>query len=342
MRKFGDGAEDGAVWTWEVRRAALETGRVSSWPSQELLAPGRRAGPASGAGAPHARRLESSRAPSSRSPNFTARPYSSLGQAVGSEATEGPAGLLVRARVTELEDTTEEDSISARTASPVSFLPAGSAAAVRIRGAMRAARACGPKITMSSLKSPVSETTTAHSMPSAPQRRRRRSAARSHRRVIVAGHDEAGDARRRCEGAQATGRERGSGDGVRQRGDDGEHRLDALAHQQRAGVVVAEADGTAVDTPERLARERHVCLGGTLGIEPRPVDADDGAVSGLLAWTGVFLRAGVFPRTRVFPCVGGDGGDQCRQAAHAARRRGRRVPDESAARGSGIGGWREP
>ena len=95
-------------------------------------------------------------------------------------------------------------------------------------------------------------------------------------------------------------------------GDQGEHGLDALAYQQRAGAGVAEADGTAVDTAERLARERQVRLRGMPGIEPCPMHANNGAVSGPLAWTGVFLR------TRAFPCVGGDGGDQCRQAAHAA------------------------
>ena len=59
---------------------------------------------------------------------------------------------------------------------------------------------------------------------------------------------------------------------------------------------MTEADGMAVDTAERLARERHVCLRGMQRIEPCPMDADDGAVSGLLAWTGVFLPTGVLPR----------------------------------------------
>ena len=87
------GAEDGGLRAWEVRRAALETGRVSSRPSSELLAPGRGTGPASRGRCAPREALESSRKPSSRSPNFTARPYSSLGQAGRSEATGGPAGL---------------------------------------------------------------------------------------------------------------------------------------------------------------------------------------------------------------------------------------------------------
>ncbi len=57
VRNVADvGAEVGVLRSWEARRAASVTGRVSSRPSRELLAPGRRAGPAQGAGAPHARR----------------------------------------------------------------------------------------------------------------------------------------------------------------------------------------------------------------------------------------------------------------------------------------------
>ena len=57
VRNVADvGAEVGVLRSWEARRAASVTGRVSSRPSQELLAPGRRAGPARGAGAPHTRR----------------------------------------------------------------------------------------------------------------------------------------------------------------------------------------------------------------------------------------------------------------------------------------------
>ena len=178
---------------------------------------------------------------------------------------------------------------------------------------------------MSSLKSPVWETTTAHSMRRAKHRRRSRSAARSPasslsqattRRAMPVGGVKA---------PRPPAERRGSGGDGRHGGNDGEHRLDALPHQQRAGAGVAEADGMAVDTAERLARERHVRLRGMQGIEPRPVvDADDGAMRAALTriealtWIRAVLRTRVFPRTGVFPCVGGDGGDKGRQAAHAA------------------------
>ena len=144
------------------------------------------------------------------------------------------------------------------------------------------------------------------------------------RGVVVAGHDEAGDAWRRGERAQATGGERGGGGDGRNGGDHGEHRLDALPHRECAGVGVAEADGMAVDTAEGLARKRHGCLRGLPGIEPCPMNADDGRVIGAFPWTGVFLWTGAFLRARVFPWtgallrVGGDGCDEGRQAAHAA------------------------
>ena len=64
--------------------------------------------------------------------------------------------------------------------------------------------------------------------------------------------------------------------------------------------------------PSALRGKRHVCLRGMPGIEPRAMDADDGAMRAVLG------RIGAIPRTRVFPCVSGDGGDEGRQAAHAA------------------------
>ena len=148
---------------------------------------------------------------------------------------------------------------------------------------------------------------------------------------------------RRRECAEAPGREGGSGDGIGQRGDDGQHRLDALADQQRAAGRLAEADGETVDAAERLARARQVGFRRARGIEPGAVHTGDGAV------TGAFPRIGAFPRTRVFPWteailrVGGDGGDQRGKAAHAgvvavdqcgmeAERREAAAVDSSAAR----------
>ena len=64
------------------------------------------------------------------------------------------------------------------------------------------------------------------------------------------------------------------------RGDDRQHRLDALADEERAGGGLAEADGMSVDMSERLARTRDGRLGGPVGIEPGALHAGDGAVTG--------------------------------------------------------------
>ena len=75
-------------------------------------------------------------------------------------------------------------------------------------------------------------------------------------RIVVAGDEEPRYAGRRREGAEASGRERGGGDGVWQRRNQGEHGFDALADKERAGEGSTETDGTAVDVAERLARAR--------------------------------------------------------------------------------------
>ena len=113
-------------------------------------------------------------------------------------------------------------------------------------------------------------------------------------RIVVAGDEELRDAGRRREGAEASGRERGGGDGARQRHNQGEHGLDALADKERAGEGSTETDGTAVDVPERLARASDGCFGGPDRVEPGTVNAGDGAVDA------------------------GDGGDKSRQAANPA------------------------
>ena len=130
--------------------------------------------------------------------------------------------------------------------------------------------------------------------------------------VVIARDDEAGDAGRRREGAEAAGGERRGGDGVRQRGHDRQHGLDPLADEQRAARGLAEADGVTVDAPQRLARANHIRLGRPGRVQPRAQHTADGTVSGAVPRTGVFLRTGAILR------VGGDGGDQRRQTAHAA------------------------
>ena len=83
-------------------------------------------------------------------------------------------------------------------------------------------------------------------------------------RVVVPGNHEPRYAGRRSEGAEASGRERGSGDGVRKSRHQGEHGLDALADKKRAGEGFTEMDGTAVHVPERLARAH--CWTGWAGM----------------------------------------------------------------------------
>ena len=131
-------------------------------------------------------------------------------------------------------------------------------------------------------------------MPARAQRRARRSGCPLAVGVVVTGDHEPREAGGRRERAEAAGRECGGGDGVRHRGDQRQHRLDALAHQQGTGGRRAEAHGEAVDAAERLARPRHGRLVRARGIEPRAVHAGNG------------------------PVGAGHGGDQRRQAAHAA------------------------
>ena len=85
----------------------------------------------------------------------------------------------------------------------------------------------------------------------------------------------------------------GGGVDFRHGGDEREHRLDALADEERSAVGgAAETDGVTVDAPERLARGRDARLGGRARVEPGALHAEHGAV------------------------VAGYGGDQRRQAAH--------------------------
>ena len=65
-------------------------------------------------------------------------------------------------------------------------------------------------------------------------------------RIVVPGDDEARDAGRRREGAEAAGGERRRGADLRHGGNQGEHRLDALADDERSEAV----GGTA---PNRTA-----------------------------------------------------------------------------------------
>ena len=111
-------------------------------------------------------------------------------------------------------------------------------------------------------------------------------------RVVVAGDDEADEAGRRREGAEASGGERGGGD-CGDRGDQGEHGLDALADEQGVVAGGAEADGAAMDMAEGFARACDLGFGRRGGVEPGTVDAVDGAV------------------------VACDGGDERRQASEA-------------------------
>ena len=83
-----------------------------------------------------------------------------------------------------------------------------------------------------------------------------------------------------------------AGNGGNQR----QHGFDAFSGKQgRTGGGPAEANGPAVDAPERLARsERDRPLRGALGIEPGALHTLDGAI------------------------IAGGGGDQCREAVDAA------------------------
>ena len=113
--------------------------------------------------------------------------------------------------------------------------------------------------------------------------------------VVVAGDDEARDAGRRRERAEAAGGERRRGADLRHGGHEREHRLDALADDERSEAVGgdgAEADRMTEDPPERLARRGDARLGGRARIEPGALHAEHGAV------------------------VAGHGGDQRREPAH--------------------------
>ena len=75
--------------------------------------------------------------------------------------------------------------------------------------------------------------------------------------VVVAGDNKARDAGRRREGAEAAGGERRRGADLGHGGNQGEHRLDALADNERSEAVVAdspEPDRMTEDPPERLPR----------------------------------------------------------------------------------------
>ena len=114
-------------------------------------------------------------------------------------------------------------------------------------------------------------------------------------RIVVPRDDHARDAGRRRERAEAAGGERRRGADLRQGRDEGQHRLDPLADDERSEAVAgdgAEADRMTEDPPERLARVRDARLGGPSRIEPGALHAEDGAV------------------------FAGDGGDQRREPAH--------------------------
>ena len=98
-------------------------------------------------------------------------------------------------------------------------------------------------------------------------------------RVVVLSDEEPRDAGRWSEGAEASGRERGSGDGVRKSRHQGEYGLDALAYKNRTGEGSTEMDGTAVDVPECFAWALDGHFGGPKRVEPGAVDAGDIAVS---------------------------------------------------------------
>ena len=111
-------------------------------------------------------------------------------------------------------------------------------------------------------------------------------------RIVVPGDDEACDAGRRRERAEAAGGERSRCGELRDGGDHRQHGLDAFADEQRRAVGgMAESHGEAVDAAERLARRRDARLGGPARIEPGALYAEDGVV------------------------VAGDGGDQRRKPA---------------------------
>ena len=91
-----------------------------------------------------------------------------------------------------------------------------------------------------------------------------------------------------------------------------------LADQKRANTGMPESDGVAVYTAQRLAWANHICLGGLRRIQPGTQHAADSTASRAVPRTEAFRRTRVFPWTEAILRVGGDGGDQRGQPAHAA------------------------
>ena len=111
-------------------------------------------------------------------------------------------------------------------------------------------------------------TMTVAATPARAQRRARRSAASAPSSIVVPGDDDARDAGRRREGAEAAGGERRRGADLRHGGNEREHRLDALADDERSESVGgdgAEPDRMTEDPPERLARHATPALAGRRG-----------------------------------------------------------------------------
>ena len=100
--------------------------------------------------------------------------------------------------------------------------------------------------------------------------------------VIVPGDDDAPNAERRREGAEAPGGERRRGADAGHGGDQGQYGLDPLAHEEGdigGGTPgPSESYGEAVDPAEGLTGGGDVCLGGSGRIEPGALDAQDPAV----------------------------------------------------------------
>ena len=113
-------------------------------------------------------------------------------------------------------------------------------------GASLARSAGAPSEMRSSLKSLPMGTMTVAATPARAQRRARRSAASAPSSIVVAGDDQARDAGRRREGAEAAGGERRCGADLRHGGNEREHRLDALADDERSESV--GGDGAEPDT----------------------------------------------------------------------------------------------
>ena len=150
--------------------------------------------------------------------------------------------------------------------------------------------------------------------------------------VVVASDDEARDAGRRREGAEAAGGERAaaatvSGIAVTS---DSTVSMPSPTSSVPAAEVPPKRTAMTVHMSERLARGCDARLGGPVGIEPGAVYAADGAVTGACPRTGALLR------------VAGDGGDERRQAANAAAVAIEEARGGSAAPRSGSGGWRAP